>query len=68
MRTFKHLERERVTVIKTNYHHLFMDRYYLLEIGEMYYGVLEEKENEMDRITRELVSAHKLLKSTQIAL
>jgi hypothetical protein len=45
-----------------------MDRDYLLEIGEMYHGALEEKENEVDQLTHELVSAHEFLKSTQIAL
>jgi hypothetical protein len=45
-----------------------MDRDYLLEIGEMYHGALEEKENEVDRLTHELVSAQEFLKSTQIAL
>jgi hypothetical protein len=49
--------RERVTVMKTNYQHLLMDRDYLLEIGEMYHGALEEKENEVDRLSHELVSA-----------
>jgi hypothetical protein len=33
-----------------------MDRDYLLEIGEMYHRALREKELEVDRITRELVS------------
>jgi hypothetical protein len=40
--------RESVTVMKTNYQHLLMERYYLLDIGEMYHGALEEKENEVD--------------------
>jgi hypothetical protein len=35
-------------MMNTNYQHLLMDKDYLLEIGEMYHGVLEEKENEVD--------------------
>jgi hypothetical protein len=34
-------------MMKTNYQYLLMDRDYLLEIGEMYHGVLEEKYNEV---------------------
>jgi hypothetical protein len=34
-------------MMKTNYQHLLMDRDYLLEIGEMYHGVLEEKYSEV---------------------
>jgi hypothetical protein len=56
--------RERVMVMKTNYQHILMDRDYLLEIGEMYHGALEEKENEVDQLTHELVSTHEFLKST----
>jgi hypothetical protein len=60
--------RERVAMMKTNYQHLLMDKYYLLDIGEMYHGVLEEKENEVDRLTHELVSAREFLKITHITL
>jgi hypothetical protein len=35
--------REGVTVMNSNYQHLLMDRDYLLEIGDMYNGALEEK-------------------------
>jgi hypothetical protein len=45
--------RERVTMMRTNYQYLLMDRDYLLEVGEMYHGALEEKESEMDRLTHE---------------
>jgi hypothetical protein len=48
--------RERVIVMKTNYQELLLDRDYLLEIGEMYHGALEEKESEMDQLTHDLVS------------
>jgi hypothetical protein len=42
-------------VMRTNYQQLLMDRDYLLEVGEMYHGVLKEKETEVDRLTHELV-------------
>ena len=48
--------RERVIMMRTDYQQLLMDRYYLLEVGEMYHGALKEKEVEVDRLTHELVS------------
>jgi hypothetical protein len=60
--------REGVTMMKSNYQHLLMDRDYLLVIGEMYHGALKEKVNEVDRLTHEFVSTHGFLKSTQMAL
>jgi hypothetical protein len=50
--------RERVTVMRTDYQQLLMDRDYLLEVGEMYHRALREKETEVDRLTHELVSTH----------
>jgi hypothetical protein len=32
-----------------------MDKYYLLEVGEMYHRALREKDIEVDRLTHELV-------------
>jgi hypothetical protein len=55
-----HTLRERVIVLRTNYHQLLMDRYYLLEVGEMYHGVLKE-ETKVDRLTHELVSTQGFL-------
>jgi hypothetical protein len=43
-------------MMRTDYQQLLMDRYYLLEVGEMYHGALKEKEVEVDRLTHELVS------------
>jgi hypothetical protein len=60
--------RERVTVMRTNYQQLLMDRDYLLEVGEMYHGALKEKETEVDRLTHELVSTQGFLKGTQTTL
>jgi hypothetical protein len=60
--------KERVTVMRTNYHRLLMDRDYLMEVGEMYHGALKEKEIEVDRITHELVSTRGCLEGAQIAL
>jgi hypothetical protein len=39
-----------------------------MDIDEMYHVVLEEKDNEVDRLTHELVSTHEFFKSTLIAL
>jgi hypothetical protein len=60
--------RERVTVMRTDYQQLLMDRDYLLEVGEMYHGSLKEKETEMDRLTHELVRTQGFLKGTQTTL
>jgi len=34
--------------MRTDYKQLFMDRDYLLEVGEMYHRALKEKETEVD--------------------
>ena len=39
---------ERVTLMRTDYQQLLMDRDYLLEVGEMYHGALKEKETEVE--------------------
>jgi hypothetical protein len=58
--------REAVAVMRSNYQHILMDRYYLLAIGEMYHGALKEKEDEVvDRFSYELVSTQDSLKSAQ---
>jgi hypothetical protein len=60
--------RERVTVMKTNYHQLLLDKDYLLEVCEMYHGALKWKETEVDRLTHELVNTQGFLKGTQTTL
>jgi hypothetical protein len=57
--------RERVTMIRTNYQQLLMNRDYLLEVGEMHHRALRE-ETEVDQLTHELVRTHGFLKGTQI--
>jgi hypothetical protein len=63
-----HTLRERVSVMRTDYQQLLMDRDYLLGIGEMYHGALREQELEVDRLTHELESTRGFLRGTQIAL
>jgi hypothetical protein len=48
--------KERVTMVRTNYQQLLIDRDYLLDIGEMYHWVLKEKKTKVDQLTHELVS------------
>jgi hypothetical protein len=60
--------RERVTMMRTDYQQLLMDRDYLLEVGERYHGALKEKETEVDRLTHELVSTQVFLEGTQTTL
>jgi hypothetical protein len=60
--------RERVTVMRTDYQQLLMDRDYLLEVGEMYHRALREKETEVDRLTHELVSTRGFLEGAQTTL
>jgi hypothetical protein len=43
-----HLLRERVTMMRTDYQQLLMDRDYLLEVGEMCHRALREQEVEVD--------------------
>jgi hypothetical protein len=55
-------------VMRTDYQQLLMDRYYLLEVGEMYHRELREKETEVDRLTHELVSTRGFLEGAQTTL
>jgi hypothetical protein len=48
--------REAMVVIRSNYLHLLPDRVYLLAVSGVYWGALEGKEHEVDRLTRELVN------------
>ena len=63
-----HTLRERVIVMRFDYQQLLMDRYYLLEVGEMYHWALRQKELEVDRLTHELVSTRGFLEGTQTTL
>jgi hypothetical protein len=63
-----HTLKERVTVMRVDYHQLLMDRDYLLEVGEMYHRALREQEVEVDRLTHELVSTQRFLEGTQKTL
>ena len=38
----------RVTMMRTDYQQLLMDKYYLLEVGDMYRRALREQELEVD--------------------
>jgi hypothetical protein len=40
--------------MRFDYQHLLMDKYYLLVINEVYHGVLEEKENEVEHLREDL--------------
>jgi hypothetical protein len=46
-----HTLRERVSMMRTDYHQLLDDRDYLLRVGEMYHEALREQELEMVRLT-----------------
>jgi hypothetical protein len=63
-----HTLRERVTMMRANYQQLLLDRYYLLEVGELYHRASREKELEVDRLTHELVSTRGFLKGTRTTL
>jgi hypothetical protein len=63
-----HTLRERVSMMRTDYHQLLADRDYLLRIGEMYHEALREQELEMDRLTQELESTRGFLRGTQTSL
>jgi hypothetical protein len=63
-----HTLRERVSVMRTDYHQLLADRDYLLRVGEMYHEALREQELEMDRLTQELESTRGFLRGTQTTL
>jgi hypothetical protein len=56
---------ERVILMRADYQWLLMDKYYLLEVGEMYHRALREQEVEVDRLTHELVSTRGFLEGTQ---
>jgi hypothetical protein len=51
-------------MMRTNYQQSLMDRYYFMEVGEMYHGALKEKETEVDRLIHELVRTQGFLKGT----
>jgi hypothetical protein len=63
-----HTLRERVSMMRTDYQQLLIDREYLLGIGEMYHRALREQELEVDRLTHELESTHGFLRGTQTTL
>jgi hypothetical protein len=63
-----HTLRERVSVMRTDYQQLLMDRDYLLRIDEMYHRALREQELEVDRLTHELESTRGFLRGTQTTL
>jgi hypothetical protein len=63
-----HTLMERVSVMRTDYQQLLMDRDYLLGIGEMYHRALREQELEVDRLTHELECARGFLRGTQTTL
>jgi hypothetical protein len=60
-----HTLRERVSMMRTDYQQLLIDRDYLLRVGEMYHEALREQELEMDRLTQELESTRGFLRGTQ---
>jgi hypothetical protein len=45
-----------------------VDRDYLLEVGKMYHRELREKESEVDRLTKDVVSTRGFLEGTQETL
>jgi hypothetical protein len=63
-----HTLRERVSMMRNDYQWLWIDRDYLLRIGEMYHEVLREQELEVDRLTQELESTRGFLRGTQTTL
>jgi hypothetical protein len=60
--------KEAMVVTRSNYLHLLADRDYLLTVSDVYQGVLEGKEHEVDRLTREMVNTQDSLESTQMIL
>jgi hypothetical protein len=60
-----HTLRDRVSLMRTDYHQLLTDRDYLLRIGEMYHDALGEQELEVDILTQELESTQGFLRGTQ---
>jgi hypothetical protein len=63
-----HTLRERVSVIRTDYHQLLANRDFLLRVGEIYQEALRGQELEVDRLTHELESTRGLLRGTQTTL
>jgi hypothetical protein len=55
---------ERVSMMRTDYQQLLIDRDYLLGIGDMYHEALREQDLEMDRITQKLESTRGFLRGT----
>jgi hypothetical protein len=60
--------RGRVSMMRTDYQQLLIDRDYLLRIGETYHEALREQELEVDRFTQELESTRGFLRGTQRTL
>lgn len=54
--------------MKTNYLRLLSNRNHILMLVEMYHGVLEGEDEEIDKITYELETTQEFLKSNQLAL
>jgi hypothetical protein len=63
-----HTLRERVSMMRTDYQQLLIDRDYLLGIGKLYHRALRGQDLEVDRLTRELESTRGFLRGTQTAL
>jgi chromosome segregation ATPase len=63
-----HTLRERVSVMRTDYQQLLMEKDYLMEVGEMYHRALREQELEVEKLTDELERTRGLLRSTQTTL
>jgi hypothetical protein len=63
-----HTLRERVSVMRTDYQQLLIDKDYMLRIGEMYHEALREQELEVERLTQELESTQGFLRGTQTSL
>jgi hypothetical protein len=63
-----HTLRERVSVMRTDYHQLLANRDFLLRVGEIYQEALRGQELEVDRLTQELESTRGFLRGTQTTL
>jgi hypothetical protein len=46
-----HTLKERLSMMRTNYHQLLADRDFLLRVGEIYQEALRGQELEVDRLT-----------------
>jgi hypothetical protein len=59
-----HTLRERVSVMRTDYHQLLTDRDFLLRVGEIHQEALREQELEMVQLTQELERTRGFLRGT----